>query len=656
MTFTVGFGWVVVMGAVLLGPGWAMAGEEAHPRLRATQVGPLDGWVPGCVTFEWASAPDSPVVRYALHLEQGGVERVIDVGLATRHEACLDDGLLAWKVVAFDAEGRSRRTPAVEVRVDGTPPRVEGGVLSIERRCLPERVLTVGWLRPPDTGSGLAEAPYVLGVRSQFGRFEYGPPSDEPRQSFVGLPDGPYSFQLFVTDRVGNEAMIERLFVSFDCRPPAVADRWSGVVPATATPGAPLETGLVLREGVVAEIEARGALCFTPDRACDPSPEPAPCASPRGPDPGTPAGVAALPHLPFGALLVQVGDAPFVPFSEGFSGVTGGPVRLAINTAEPSPCRRPGYAVNILDPNGETGLIWPVDGEVVAEATPSLTWRLASNPAGHPYHPVIFVDGVGRFEAQGAAQWRVDAALAEGPHTWQIVTADAWDNLSMTPPSTFVVDLSPPEPFEIVEPAVSARVEASPVAVCWAPAHDVGGVDHYRVRADDAHVAVVEHDARDRYCVAVEVALDGADHCVAVEAFDQVGRTTIAERCFAARAPLGAGAAERGVDGGGSVEADAIVDAGIVDGALSPDASAQPDARAADVGVLDSAAPHDERRDAVPDARGGGAAEPAPGAADRGGSDGCATHRGGGFGGLLWVLGLMAAVRQRALSRRRSRG
>lgn len=638
--------WVAALFVVWSRPGVAAAGEGAHLRLRATPVAPLDGWVPACTVFEWSRAPDSPAVRYVLRLEQGDAAQIIDVGGATRHEVCLVDGPLTWSVVAFDAEGRSRRTPEIEVAVDGTPPRLDEGTLRIDGRCLPDRVITVAWDHPRDLGSGLAEAPYVVSAGAVVGPHAVSPAIAASQWHFEGLPDALYTFRLAVADRVGNVAVVERAFVLYECRPLPVSRRWSGVVPATATPDAPVETGLVLEGGRAVTVAARGALCFTADRACDPPVEPVPCASPAGPDPGVPVGVPALPEHLFGSLLAQVGDGPFEPVGDHLWAGRDGSVRLAINTAEPSPCQRPGYEVNLLEDASGLGLVWPVEGAVVAEATPSLVWRLASSPARPAPHAVIFVDGVGRFETRDEAQWRLGEALDEGPHTWSLVSIDESDNVSMTPPSTFIVDLSPPEVFEVVEPAAGAAVEGSPVWVCWEAARDVGGVDHYRMGDDAGRVVVVADDGRDRYCAAVE--LDVGERCVRVEAFDRVGRSTIAERCFAVQAPVDGGMRDEGVDAGGSVEPDAAVDGSGADLGVEGLADAAPvDAAPVDAALLDGGLDGGGGADVAPaeptPLTDGGLPEPRPSADSQGGADGCTTHRGGGSGGWL-VLALIGAV------------
>ena len=183
------------------------------------------------------------------------------------------------------------------------------------------------------------------------------------------------------------------------------------------------------------------------------------------------------------------------------------------------------FMVNIV--NDEPGVptpIYPIDGQTVAEAAPSMQWAPAEDVDNDElsYAVVIFAedletvvaetDSVSIAETEVNGSWQVDVALSEDTsYAWSVMATDehglegAWSDPA---PFFYTLSDSPPEGVELVSPADgSSTPDRSPTLVATAGSDAEGEIVEYHFEVDS--VATFDVSASSAVISANQVDSDG---------------------------------------------------------------------------------------------------------------------------------------------------
>jgi len=183
------------------------------------------------------------------------------------------------------------------------------------------------------------------------------------------------------------------------------------------------------------------------------------------------------------------------------------------------------FMVNIV--NDEPGVptpIYPIDGQTVADAAPSMQWAPAEDVDNDElsYAVVIFAedletvvaetDSVAIAETEVNGSWQVDVALAEDTsYAWSVMATDehglegAWSDPA---PFFYTLSDSPPEGVELVSPVDGSSIpDRSPTLVATAGSDAEGEIVEYHFEVDS--VATFDVSASSAVVSASQVNSDG---------------------------------------------------------------------------------------------------------------------------------------------------
>ena len=151
------------------------------------------------------------------------------------------------------------------------------------------------------------------------------------------------------------------------------------------------------------------------------------------------------------------------------------------------------FVIDVSSP-GEFAVTTPADGQLVTLAQPNIAWSasvdapLADGAAGAGVSRYeVWLDGTFAVALHAnTLSWMPTTPLAEGTHdvvvkAFDLFDTDAEPRRAETPQSSFVVDIGPPVPFDLVAPASGANVCSLDPTFCWEAPIDLGttGNAHY---------------------------------------------------------------------------------------------------------------------------------------------------------------------------------
>lgn len=519
-----------------------------------------------CPSFTWESTTDTPAGMenggyYELRINNGvGDDTVFDAGLATTYtltgENCLTEGEYTWYVKAYDRLNnpkRSSSTHTLYVDLSGPggfslqtrEPVNQSGWATIDA-CNNGRSVTVTWsavtddLGPGD-GSGIPSSPYQVFLDGN----PVGSRTSALTKTFSGLNDGNHTWTVKAYDNLGNEsaATVTGDLDSFkvDCTGPGLSETASMRLYANDIPPSARDTGLDIESGDTVRIWADGELCFSDNRACDPSLSYGSCMGPEG-QTSFPSNVIATKfyqEMYFGKVLALVGSGTADPYEVGTGATytfdTAGDLKLAVNDNDQFNCKSRWHSVTLQKGDG-FNLLFPVNNTLTLDTTPTFEWtEVTDEGIGVQRLEFILDDEVvsGQIDATATkfSLASTDHTLTEGTHRWKIKAYDTIGNSTTSPEWMIRVDLSPPSPFSLVPPEGEYLDNATP-DLCWNLTTDaMSDIAHYLVYIDGMYNTAQYPNEN---CTQPAQALDDGLWCYSVVAQDELRWETESseERCF----------------------------------------------------------------------------------------------------------------------------
>jgi len=465
---------------------------DVSPPLPFLVVGPADdAWTGARPTFAWQGTTDEPagVTHYYLQIEG---QPDYDAGTETEYELgpdqALPDGPYNWTVTVVDGLGNAQ--PALNTesfQVDGLQP----GLTSLESPVNGEWLNTSNpqlcWAATQDNGgSGIAH--YRVRIDGDTHLAQHPQTCYAPSE---GLSQGTHVWDVGATDVAGNDGPVslQRTF-TLDLTPPPspVATYPTDGMKVKDNP--PQFSWLQVND--LPEGNASG-IC------------------------GYVVSVGGFEHVaaPSDNSMtwpVAVVDGQMNWFVKAFD--------CAGNHSLPSPTWT--LMVDTVVPT-EPEVVAPEDGTWLAASQPEISWLAATDDSGELCGYVVILDEVEIVLEPDALSFVPFNALAEGQHTYQVLSEDCASNRSSGETRWFGVDLSPPQAPSPQGPADGACLATQQPQLSWEPGSDsVSSLKNHLVTIDGD--SLVEEIGPDEAWVLSPQLVEGG-HVWTVSAEDLAGHT-----------------------------------------------------------------------------------------------------------------------------------
>jgi hypothetical protein len=173
-------------------------------------------------------------------------------------------------------------------------------------------------------------------------------------------------------------------------------------------------------------------------------------------------------------------------------------------------------------PPGAFGLTSPADMALQVTARPTLAWGSAADGGGGISRYEVMIDGLKVGETTSAKTTFLTSNLTEGSHSWKVTAVDRAGKRTDSAERSFTVDTSPPQPFDLVNPAQGGLVGTTRPEFRWASIVDAGsGLDRVSLTLDGTVIAGELLPSTTSFVPEMDV-LEGV-HTWKVTAFDRAG-------------------------------------------------------------------------------------------------------------------------------------
>ena len=518
-----------------------------------------------CPAFSWESTTDSPLgmSNYDLILTEqaSGNEIIYDTGLNTSltlsGEECLADGIYNWYVKAYDTLGNetnslSSRTIYIDTTGPVGFPLLQQDAVNSEGWVTSCRTVTLSWSPASDDGySGGVGMHETAAYQFMLNGNPLGERQTTTSKVLTNLEDGHYTWTVRAFDKLDNwtDSTVVAPLGEFnvDCTSPELTEVVSRRLYANNVPtypekhaSTPLDTGLYVSEGETIRISATGELCFTDDASCDPIlRQYGFCMGPEGNDNPYGSFSKFYQQFAFGRVVASIDGYEIEPLDVGNESVIIAPhsgyLLLAVNDNDDYNCASKWDEITIQRENG-FNLLFPVDNTLVSNPQPTLEWSEVTDHGVGVERIEVVVDEIvveGNLSPDTTTYTILpEAELVEGDHTWKVRAYDSLGNVASSDEWTIRVDLTPPEPFVITEPAEGDYVLTKTPNLCWEGTTDSrSDIAHYLVFLDDQYNTSQYPDTT---CITPQNPLEEGEHCFTVKARDELRheRTSTNIRCF----------------------------------------------------------------------------------------------------------------------------
>lgn len=408
-------------------------------------------WAGGTPTFTWRGATDNfGIAYYRLYIDGSlRLDTVTDT-TCTLSPPPIGEGLRTWSVRAVDRAGNSRQsTQAFSIRIDTTMPGPFSLLSPAESIWTRNLSPTFSWQASYDLGCGLAG--YQLWIDGVCNRPDV-PSGQTTAAPAANLSLGAHTWQVRALDSVGNTRVSTQTRVfGVDTTPP---ESFAPALPDDSVwvSGRP---GFVWRRATDSlsgtwfyRVYVDGAV-----RA----------DSIRPPD------TSAVPAVSLTEGLKQWYVQAFDRAGNSRSTLTR---RIIVDTTAPV----------------SFGLVAPLDGAYSTVPLPVLSWRKTGDAGSGFRKCELWIDGARNKDSLSLLDTVTvpAAALAEGPHTWQVRAYDQVGNVRLSDQTRLVtLDWTPPDTFSLRFPRDNDTTYVQQPVLYWRPSRDaVSGLARYQLLID----------------------------------------------------------------------------------------------------------------------------------------------------------------------------